>query len=210
LSNRIGPSAGGRGGVRENARGIDLQEKIDVSTFDRVYESYADRVLNLAYRMTGSEETARDLTQDIFLKVYDNLDTFEHRSNVYTWIYRIAVNHIYNHLKRERRRTWVDLLDSSMREIVREDQVEPTYSAATSPPPADRKLEEGERADVVWRAVRSLPPKYQLPITLYHYEGLSYKDIAEATGLSMSAVETRIHRGRKKLIKLLEPWIDKI
>lgn len=187
-----------------------MQDKTDVSTFEHVYEAYAERILNLAYRMTGSEETARDLTQDIFLKVYENLDTFEHRSNVYTWIYRIAVNHIYNYLKRERRRSWVDLLDSSMRETVREDEVDPAFSAAKPTTPADRKLEEGERAEVVWRAVRSLPPKYKLPITLYHYEGMSYKDIAEATGLSMSAVETRIHRGRKKLIKLLEPWIEKI
>lgn len=187
-----------------------MQEKTDVSTFDRVYEMYAGRILNLAHRMAGSEETARDLTQDIFLKVYENLETFEHRSNVYTWIYRIAVNHIYNHLKKERRRSWIVLMDTSVRDIAKEGEIDPAYSTSSPPLPADRKLEESERAEVVWRAVRSLPPKYQLPITLYHYEGMSYKDIAEATGLSMSAVETRIHRGRKKLIKLLEPWLDKI
>jgi RNA polymerase sigma-70 factor (ECF subfamily) len=187
-----------------------LHDKTDVSTFDRVYEMYADRILNLAHRMTGSEETARDLTQDIFLKVYENLETFEHRSNIYTWIYRIAVNHIYNHLKKERRRSWIVLLDTSIRDIEKEEEIDPASPSSTQPPPADKKLIESERAEVVWRAIRSLPPKYQLPITLYHYEGMSYKDIAEATGLSMSAVETRIHRGRKKLIKLLEPWLDKI
>ena len=72
------------------------------------------------------------------------------------------------------------------------------------------RLEAAERAYVVWRAVTSLPPKYRVPVVLYHYEGKSYKEVAETTGLSLSAVEARIHRGRKKLIKLLEPWIDRV
>lgn len=187
-----------------------MPDQTDASTFDRVYETYADRILNLAFRMTGDEETARDLTQDIFLKVYEKLDTFERRSNIYTWIYRIAVNHIYNHLKRARRHRWLGLLDKSVEEVLGENEIDPGFTVASSPPPADSTLEEAERADVVWRAIRSLPPKYQVPVVLYHYEGMSYKDIAEHTGLSMSAVETRIHRGRKKLIKLLEPWIERI
>jgi RNA polymerase sigma-70 factor (ECF subfamily) len=187
-----------------------LRDQIEVPTFDRVYEAYADKVLNLVYRMVGNEETARDLTQDIFLKVYENLDSFERRSNIYTWIYRISVNHVYNHLKRERRLRWVGLLDKTVHEILNEKEVEPIFSPNAAPPPADDSLERAERAKLVWRAVRSLPPRYRIPIVLFHYEGMSYKDIASTTGLSMGAVETRIHRGRKKLVKLLEPWIDRI
>jgi RNA polymerase sigma-70 factor (ECF subfamily) len=186
-----------------------LPDRDDGLTFDRVYESYADKVLNIAYRMTGDEDAARDLTQDVFLKVYQNLDTFEHRANIYTWIYRIAVNHIYNYLKKERRRRWFSVLDLTVQEALREEEVEPSYPAGNVPS-ADRLLEDGERAAVVWKAVGSLPPKYRVPLALYHYEGMSYKEIAESTGLSMAAVETRIHRARKKLIKLLEPWIDRI
>lgn len=181
----------------------------DATTFETVYETYAGDVLNLAFRMTADEDVARDLTQDIFVKVYQNLDSFERRSSLYTWIYRIAVNHIYNHLKRERRRRWVDLLDATVSEAIRgagEDAAAPT----TPEVPADRRLEDNQRAEVVWRAVTSLPPKYRVPIVLYHYQGMSYKEIAEATGLTMSAVESRIHRGRKKLVTLLEPWVDRI
>lgn len=186
-----------------------MPEQNDATTFESVYEKYADDILNVAWRMTANEDVARDLTQDIFLKVYQNLDKFERRSSIYTWIYRIAVNHIYNHLKKERRRRWVDVLDKTVSEAVHEDAEEGRYPAA-SQPPADRLLEDSERAEVVWRAVTSLPPKYRVPIVLYHYQGMSYKEVADASGLSMSAVETRIHRGRKKLIKLLEPWIDRI
>jgi len=197
-------------GVRENAkRGYELPENTDATTFERAYEEYADKILNLAWRMTGNEDAARDLTQDIFIKVYEKLDTFESRSNIYTWIYRIAVNHIYNHLKKERRRSWVDLLDKTVREALSDADADPAISAAPEPP-ADRRLEVAERAGVVWRAITSLPPKYRVPIVLYHYEEMSYKEVAEAAGLSLSAVEARIHRGRKKLIKLLEPWIDRV
>lgn len=200
------------GGVRNNAiRGIELPEQTDATTFESVYETYADNILNLAWRMTGNEDVARDLTQDIFLKVYQNLDTFERRSSIYTWIYRIAVNHIYNHLKRERRRRWVDLLDKTVSEAVRDLPGDAETSGLTAPEPlADRLLEDAERAHVVWRAVTALPPKYRVPIVLYHYQGMSYKEVAEAMDLSMSAVESRIHRGRKKLVTLLEPWMDRI
>lgn len=178
---------------------------MDASSFEDIYELHADKILNLAWRMTADEEVARDLTQEIFIKIYQNLDRFEGRSSVSTWIHRIAVNHIYNHLKRERRRRWVDLLDSTVKEAIREGE-----AGVAGPPAAGRLLEQAQRAEAVWRAVASLPPKYRVPIILYHYEEMSYKEIAETTGLSMSAVETRIHRGRKKLVKLLEPWIDHI
>jgi len=198
------------GGVRTNAmRGKQLSDQTDANTFESVYATYADNILNLAWRMTANEDVARDLTQDIFVKVYQNLDKFEGRSSVYTWIYRIAVNHIYNHLKKERGRRWVDLLDTTVSEAVREDDTGPSGPSAPEAA-ADRLLEDAERAEVVWRAVTALPPKYRMPIVLYHYQGMSYKDIAEAADLSMSAVEARIHRGRKKLVKLLEPWVDRI
>jgi RNA polymerase sigma-70 factor (ECF subfamily) len=191
-------------------RGNELSEQGEPITFEDIYASYADPILNLAWRMTANEEIARDLTQDIFVKVYQNLDTFERRSNVYTWIYRIAVNHIYNYLKKERRRRWVDLLDKTVSEAVREDDDGGPAGPAEPAAAADRKLEEAERARIVWQAVTSLPPKYRVPIVLYHYEEMSYKDIAEAMGLSMSALESRIHRGRKKLVELLGPWVDRI
>jgi RNA polymerase sigma-70 factor (ECF subfamily) len=190
-------------------RGNKLTHHSDAPVFDDVYAAYSQRVLNLAYRMTGDEDTARDLTQEIFIKVFEKLETFKHRSDVYTWIYRIAVNHIYNYLKKERRRRWLGLLDRSVGDLVREPDAEPAFPTAREVP-ADRKLEESERAAVLWEAVQSLPPKYAVPLVLFNFEDMSYKQIANVLGLSLSAVEARIHRARKKLIKLLEPWIGRI
>jgi RNA polymerase sigma-70 factor (ECF subfamily) len=178
--------------------------------FDEVYNTYAARVLNLAYRLTGNEETARDLTQEIFIKVYEHLDTFEHRSHVFTWLYRIAVNHVTNHLKKERRSRWLYLLDRSVPEAFREGGGEPELDLPSADPSAETKLEEQDRAKIVWQAVRTLPAEYRVPLVLFHYDGMSYKEISETLGLSLSAVETRIHRAKRKLIPKLEPWLDRI
>ncbi|MBP2680885.1 MAG: polymerase sigma factor, sigma-70 family [Candidatus Krumholzibacteriota bacterium] len=181
-----------------------------VPEFDEIYEAYASRVLNLAYRLTGDDETARDLTQDIFIKVYENLGSFEQRSEIFTWIYRIAVNHVTNHLKKEKRRRWLNLLDRRIPEVLGESASEAVYDTPSHDPSAQKKLEDAERAGVVWAAVRSLPAEYRVPLVLYQYDGMSYKDIAETLGLSLSAVETRIHRAKKKLVPKLEPWLDRI
>jgi len=179
-------------------------------TFEELYKDYAGKLLNLAYRMTKNEEDARDLTQGIFLKVFQNLHTFRGKSHVYTWVYRIALNHILLFMKRRQRERWFSLLDTNVSEILREESIEPGFQLSPATISADRKMQLDEKADIVWNAVLSLPIKYRVPILLYHYEGMSYKDIAEVMEVSVSAVEARIHRAKKKLIKKLKPWIGKI
>ena len=180
------------------------------SSFDDICNAYSGRILNLAYRMTGDEEVARDLTQDIFLKVYEKLDTFEQRSGIYTWIYRIGVNHILNYLKKERRYQWLRILDKPISEVIHEENVDPDFWGSSQEAGADRKMEQHEREAIVRKMIQSLHEKYRLPLILFRYEGLSYKEIAEVMHLSLSAVETRIHRANKQLITKLEPWLDKI
>ncbi len=189
-------------------RVIDLLDKKESHSFENIYEQYADRVLNLVFRLTGDEETARDMTQEIFVKIYRNLNRFEGKSHIYTWIYRIAVNHISNFLKRERRFKWINMMDRSITDFVHEDQVESSFQGWTSCPAPDRQLEGEERTRIVLSAIQSLPVKYRVPLVLHHYDEMSYKDIATALDLSISAVESRIHRAKKKLIKRLEPWVE--
>jgi RNA polymerase sigma-70 factor (ECF subfamily) len=179
-------------------------------TFEAIYEAYAERVLNLAYRMTADEEAARDLTQEIFIKVYENLGSFEHRSQVFTWLYRIAVNHITNYIKKEKRRRWVSFMDWKISDVFREDQAGSAFDIPAEGLSADRKLEDDERAKLVWSMVQSLPVKYRVPLVLFHYDRMSYKEIADILGLSLSAVETRIHRAKKQLLTKLEPWLGRI
>lgn len=178
--------------------------------FETLYRDYGGRVLNLAFRMTGDGELSRDLTQEIFIKVYEHIDDFEGKSQVFTWIYRIATNHILNALKKNKRRRLMDFLDRPLGEVLTDKTVEADYWAAHSPATPDRVMEKREREQLVWRTIRSLPPKYRMPLVMFRYDELSYQEIAAATGLSLSAVETRIHRARKMLVERLTPLLEKM
>ena len=179
-------------------------------SFEELYERYGTRVLNLIHRMTGNEEVARDLAQDVWLRVHGHLDRFEARADIFTWIYRIAVNLTLNYLKREKRRRWIDLLDQSVGDVLSEESEDLVMPNPSKTERQDRAVENEERARALWEAVQSLDPKYRVPIVLFHYEDQSYQQIADTMGLSMVAVQARIFRGRKQLAKILGPLLDQL
>lgn len=179
-------------------------------TFEEIYHAYSARILNLTYRMTLREDVARDLTQDVFLKVHGSLESFNRQSQVYTWIHRIAVNHVLNYLKSEKRRMRPEPLKESTLCVVQLQEGGPEFPGRLVPVRADLELENAERTRIVWSAVHALPPKYRIPLILHHFENHSYREIAEMMDLSLSAVETRIHRAKKRLVKILEPMIDQL
>ena len=165
-------------------------------TFEDVYSDCSPKILNLALRFTSDEEQARDLTQDIFIKVFQSLNNFKGESSVFTWVYRIAVNHILNFLKKEKRRKFIQLIDRNVKEAIMEDAESGNF-VSNNPTPA-QMLEVEERTRIVKSFIEELAPKYRVPFTLFKYEGMSYKEIAESLEISLSAVETRIHRARKQ------------
>lgn len=177
-------------------------------TFDELYEEYGDRILNMVYRMTGGEDIARDLTQDIFLIVYENLEDFNHKSSVYTWIYRIAVNHTLNYLKKRNRVKWLDLLERSVTEVIQtETPIFEFWSNDGFESPGE-KIEKEEREVLVWKLIQKLPPKYRVPLVLQRYNELGNKEIAEVMDLSISAVDSRIFRAKKKLLVIMKPHLE--
>ncbi|PWN07038.1 RNA polymerase sigma factor [Rhodohalobacter mucosus] len=186
---------------------IETSEK-KVLNFDRLYEEYGERILNTAYKMTGGEDVARDLTQDIFLKVYENLDSFNQESRVYTWIYRIAVNHILNYLKKSKRYNWLDLLNRSISEVIHSEKPISEYWSRDSFVPPDEKMERQESEVLIWNLIQKLPSKYRVPLILQRYEEMKIQDIADVMELSESAVESRVHRAKKKLLVLMKPYSD--
>jgi RNA polymerase sigma-70 factor (ECF subfamily) len=179
----------------------------ELPAFDDAYREYGERTLHLLYRFTSDEDAARDLLQDVFVKVYENMGSFEHRSQISTWIYRIAVNHALNYLKRRRRTLWLDLMDESIGELLQRENVEMPGLGDLRVPRPDEALERSELERIVQKAVDVLPPKYRIPFILFKDEQLSYLEIAEVLQLSLSAVESRIHRARKMLIKRLQPLL---
>ena len=185
-------------------------DELQKQSFDDVYKLYAGRILRVAYRFTQNEEVSRDLTQDVFIKVYQRMAEFRNKAQIYTWIHRIAVNHVLNYLRRERRNKWYDIMDQKISSLVHDDMTAiPKQNDSRSLTP-HQVMEQSERESIIKKAIDSLAPKYRVPFVLFRFEEMSYQQIADSMNLSLSAVEARIHRAKKQLIKTLEPMLEHI
>jgi RNA polymerase sigma-70 factor (ECF subfamily) len=132
---------------------------------------------------------------------------FRGESAVRTWIHRIAVNHALNYLKREKRRVWRDILDEGIGDLLRKDRLDlPDWEPSGTERPDDL-AERSEQEAFVARAITALPPDLRVSLLLFQQEEMSYDEISRTLGISMSAVESRIHRAKKRLIRELGPLL---
>lgn len=146
---------------------------------------YKNAIFNLAYKFTYDYPRAQDLSQEIFIHCYLQLENFNNRCKFSTWLYRLAVHKCIDWQrknKREPQLVELDVLQTDSREL--------------SPEEIYLKKER-----VVWlqNALNNLPEKYREVLLLYQNQGLSYKDIGEILNLPIKTVETRVYRGKKIL-----------
>lgn len=160
-------------------------------SFDEVVEGYGRKIYNMAYRLTGNAEDAADLTQDVFVRVLRNLDRYQ-PGTFDGWLYRITKNLFLDQVRRRRRLKVEPLTDEDWRAPRSE---EPTPADVVERRTLEARLEHG---------LARLPEDFRLAVVLCDVEGLSYEQIAEATGWPMGTVRSRIHRGRKQLRAFLE------
>lgn len=165
-------------------------QKEDIVPFENIFKQYKEKIFRLIYRFTNSYEEAEDITADVFLLAYKSYAKFQGKSEVYSWLYRIALNHcINNHKKRKR-----DIaLHDSIKNIINEE----TFNI-------DDKFEKKEKEIWVREAIMSLPEKYRSVIILREMEGLNYEEIAKVLDISKQTVGIRLFRGRMMLKKKLE------
>ncbi len=145
---------------------------------------------NLCYRMLGSPGEAEDAGQEVFLRAWTQLHTFQQDRRFSTWLLAIA-SHWCIDLLRRRRQTFVPFEGITL------------WATADTPDPEESAL-DSEQRDAVHALLQTLPPKYRLVTTLRYFQDLSYLEIAAMTGLSESAVKTQLHRARKMLADQLQ------
>jgi RNA polymerase sigma-70 factor (ECF subfamily) len=164
--------------------------------FGLLYERYRTRTFALAFGMTGQREQAEDLTQEIFLRVYQRLNTFQGQAKFSTWFYRIALNQCLNHCRNERRRrqTVANPDDGQATVLVELRVVEQ----------ADATLLQKELQHQIRSALLSLKPEVRVLLLLKEIEGLSYEEIAERLECSPGTVASRLSRARRLLARKLE------
>ncbi|HEX8068553.1 MAG TPA: sigma-70 family RNA polymerase sigma factor [Pyrinomonadaceae bacterium] len=156
--------------------------------FEELVRRYQRPIVSYVYRMTGDYEAALDLTQDVFIKVYNSLARYRPEYKFSTWIYRIAHNAAIDYLRRTGPRT---------QELETGDGYErPIPSGLMTP---EQESERKERRAEIEDVVRALPPAYRELIILRHGHDLSYDEIAEVTGLPLGTVKNRIFRAREAM-----------
>lgn len=168
----------------------------DSEAFREIVVRYESRVMNTVYRMIRDRETARDLAQEVFVKAYTKLSTFDPRYSFKVWILRIATYHTIDYLRRRRPEYPV----SRHPDDDRPTPIDRAHSRAPSP---DEMVWRREQADIVARAVETLDPKLRAVVILRHYEDLNYDEIADALEIPMGTVKNRLYRAREKLQQMI-------
>ena len=163
----------------------------DQAAWELIVRQYWRKVFNVAYKFVGSHEQAEDLTQEIFLKIFRSLDTFDRRANFQTWLISVSRNLCIDHYRSVRKeRQTID------RDVAAEDL---SPAAATASPLAT--LENRDLAATLRQALQTLPQSLRVAVLLRDLQELSYLEIAERLGLPEGTVKSRINRGRHELAR---------
>jgi RNA polymerase sigma-70 factor (ECF subfamily) len=157
--------------------------------FEELVRRYQRPIAAYVYRMVGDYESALDLTQEVFIKVYNSLRRYRSEFKFSTWIYKIAHNSAVDHLRRRGGRE-----QALQREFDGEQYDLPIESRRPSP---EQESERAERREEIERVVRELPAAYRELVVLRHSHDLSYDEIAEVTGLPLGTVKNRLFRARE-------------
>jgi RNA polymerase sigma-70 factor (ECF subfamily) len=177
----------------------------DGDAVERLVERYGDRVYRLALRITGSPEDAEEVAQDALWTAGRKIHMFKGDSAFGSWLYRITANAAYMKLRSRR---------AKAREIALEEVLPALDGDGAHFEPIDdwsRRVDEralqGELRGVLERAIAELPTDYRTALVLHDVEGMSNPDIAEALGISLPAVKSRVHRSRLYLRKRLTEYL---
>jgi RNA polymerase sigma-70 factor (ECF subfamily) len=182
---------------------IEQLKRGDESSFKTIVEQWKDMVYNTVLGIVQNETEAEDLTQDVFIKVFENISSFKGESKFSTWLYRIATTTALDHLRSRKRKKRFGFVQS----IFSHDQEKKEQLPDFHHPGV--KLDNKERATVLFKAISSLPENQKAAYTLHKLEGLSYREISEVLHTTVPAVESLMSRANANLRKKLEDYYTK-
>lgn len=168
----------------------------DTKAFAVLVERYKHMVFTLALKILKNTEEAEEVAQDVFVKVYQSLQSFKGESKFSTWLYKIAYYKSLDYLKKQKRSLNTSSIDSAAEYHL--PSIENTLDA----------LEASERKGVIKRAIDELPQDDAVVITLHYFEELSLKEIAEIMSIEANTVKVRLFRSRKRLAQLLKNQLE--
>ena len=174
----------------------------DREAFRQLFEAHQGRVWSIALHFTGEENAARDITQQVFLKLFSSIKQFRHEAGFTTWLYRLVANVC---LDEQRRRSRFISFDFWRRDDEEDEKSVLDWQQAQQFQHSlqEERFTQAEMAAAVKAAVKELSPPIRLAILLKYFEELSYDEIARVLGCSPGTVASRLNRGHKVLAQRL-------
>jgi RNA polymerase sigma-70 factor (ECF subfamily) len=178
-------------------RTIDAVLAGDREAFGDLVARHGQRMHGAIFRMIGDREAAADLAQETFLKAFTRLDSFRRGSAFYTWLYSIAVNQVRSEFRRRKTKKGSPMVSLDNRTGERDEGH--ALDPVSGNPGPDHDAQRNEDTVRVHEELARLDEEYREAVVLRDLQGLSYDEVAEATGVPVGTVRSRIHRGRKML-----------
>ena len=178
---------------------VQLQQG-DEPAFKKLVDEWQHMVYNTALGIVQNEEDADDITQEVFIQVYQSVSSFKGESKFSTWLYRITLSKALDHEKRKKRKKRFAFVQS----LFGNDEKEPVQPAEFNHPGV--QMEKKERAAELFHALKQIPDKQRIAFTLHKLEGQSYQEVAEIMNTTLYAVESLIARAKTNLRKILADY----
>ncbi len=169
----------------------------DKAAFSELVRLYSNRVINTCYRFLLDKEDAEDVSQEVFIEVFQSIGSFRGDAKLSTWIYRIAVTRSLDEIKKRNRKKRL----SSIGSFLHLDDVANLITGGSMP---DKKMNEKEKMNAVMQALNTLPDNQRVAFTLSKIEGYTNTEIAGIMNTTTVAVESLIYRAKKKVSNKLE------
>ena len=170
----------------------------DQTAWEDIVRQYRRKVFNIAYKFTGRHDEAEDLTQDVFLKIFKSLHTFDRRANFQTWLVSVSRNLCIDHYRSVRKE----------RETIDRDVDAGELTPSAPGQNAYQALEQRDRVELVRKAMSELAPSLRTAVMLRDIQELSYQEIADHLQLPEGTVKSRINRGRTELARQVQRLRD--
>ena len=175
----------------------------DAAAWEDIVQRYHRRIYNLCYRFAGSGDDAQDLTQEVFIKMYRTLNTYDvDRAAFMTWVTTITRNLLVDHFRKTKHDRMTDSLDAPVSEhedaMVLSDRIEDNSL------PPDVRVQSRETKESVHQALQKLSPELREAVILRDLQDMDYREIATVLRVPEGTVKSRINRGRAELARLLQ------
>ena len=175
----------------------------DSAAWEEIVRTYHRRIYNLCYRFAGSGDDAEDLTQEVFIKVFRTLSSYDSSKGAFiTWVTTMTRNLLVDHFRRTRQDRMTDSLDSAPSD--HEDAMPLSGQLEDQSAPPDAHVRSREAKEAVHAALGKLSPELREALILRDLQDFDYKDIAQVLKVPEGTVKSRINRGRAELARLLE------